>query len=182
MAHVSPDGRWLRINEKLCEMSGYTRDELLCMSYREMTPSEDLSASEERVRRLLIGETGPYSVERRYVRKDGSRFWVNLSVSLVRKEPSDEPDFFVCVAEDVTARKLAELVPDPLTPRETKILNRIVAGRKNPQIAGDLSLSLGTVKLEVRQILKKLEAGDRRRAAYRAVEIGLVHPRLAENS
>ena len=100
--------------------------------------------------------------------------WVNLSVSLTRR-PSGEPDYLVCVAEDITARKLGELLSEPLTPRETEVLRRIAAGWQNPRIAKDLSYGLGAIKLDVRNILAKLGVRDRRRAA-RAVEIGLLAP------
>lgn len=177
MAHVTPDSYWLRVNDKLCEISGYSREELLGKTFLELTPPEDRQASLERVNRMLAGRLGPYSVERRYIRKDGSRVWVNLSISLVRK-PSGEPDFFICVAENITGRKIAELVPEPLTGREMKVLCQIVAGKTNPQISENLCHSLSTVKLCVQLILTKLGATCRREAADRAVEIGLVSPTL----
>lgn len=175
IAHLAPDGCWLRVNERLCEISGYRRDELLRMSYLDLTLPEDLAARDEHLRRLLDGETGPYCVERRYVRKDGSRVWVNLSVSLVRA-PSGRPDYIVCVAEDTTACRIEELVTDPLTPRELRVLESLATGLTDPQISRSLSHSLGTVKLEVRHILAKLRVGNRKRAATRAVEIGLISP------
>lgn len=175
IAHVTLDGRWLRVNDKLCEISGYNREELLGTTFLELTPPEDQQASLDRIRRMLAGKLGPYSVEKRYVRKDGARIWVNLSVSLAYKS-SGEPDFLVCVADDITERKIEELVPESFLPREMEILDRIVAERRNRQIAEDLSLSMGTVKRDVRRILYKLGVGDRRRAAARALEIGLVSP------
>lgn len=175
MAHVSPEGRWLRVNEAFCEISGYARAELMGGSPRDLSPPEDLETGEERVRRLLDGRSGSYSEERRYVRKDGSRVWVDLSVSLVSTS-SGAPDYLACVAEDVTARKLAELLPDPLTGREISVLRLMAAGRKNGQIAQELSYSLGTVKLDVRNVLAKLRAKNRRRAAAWAVDIGLIPP------
>lgn len=175
MAHVAPDGAWLRVNDKLCEISGYSREDLLGMSYLDLTLPEDLAASEKRVRRLLDGETGSYAVERRYVRKGGSRVWVNLSVSLVRR-PVGEPEFLVCLAENITARKLKEYVPDTLTFRETGVLRGIVAGDTNRWIARELYQSLSTVKLDVQKILRKLRVENRESAALRAVEIGLMPP------
>lgn len=124
---------------------------------------------------LIKGDLGSYSMERRYVRKNGSRVWVELSVSLERK-PSGEPDYLFCVAEDITARKVRELVPDALTSRELEVLRGIVAGKTNKRIACDILSSPGTIKLDVRCILEKLGAKDRKRAAARAVEIGLVPP------
>lgn len=177
MAHVSPDGGWLRINDKLCEISGYPREELLGMSYLDLALPDDLAAGEERVRRLLDGGTVPYSVERRYVRKDGSRVWVNLSVSLVRTA-SGEPDYIVCVAEDVTKRKLEELVPDPLTPKEMVVLRLAAEGLSNRRIAERLTYSVHAIKLYMRSIFTKLrlEVRTRQEAVARAVDIGLIKP------
>ncbi len=140
MAHVALDGRWLRVNDKLCEISGYEREELLGMSLLDLTPKEDLEASRERMGSLIKGDLGPYTMQRRYVRKDGSRVWVELSVSLER-EASGEPDYLFCVAEDITARKIQELVPDPLTFRELEVLRLVVAGRTNRCVARGLSHS-----------------------------------------
>jgi PAS domain S-box-containing protein len=177
IAHLTPEGRWLRVNDRLCEISGYSREELLEKTFLELTPPEDRKGSIERVQRMLEGKLGPYSLERRYIRKDGLRIWVNLSVSLARK-PSGEPDFLICVAEDITDRKIAEFIPERLTEREMEVLCHIAAGKTNPQIARQLSHSLGTVKSDVRRIIAKLEARDRKQAASRAIEIGLIFPPL----
>lgn len=175
MAHVSPEGRWIRINDALCEISGYSREELLGMTYRDLSLPEDIEAGEERVRRLLEGETGPYTVERRYVRKDGSRVWVSLSVSLVRKA-SGESDFLVCVAEDFTDRKLRELVPDPLIDREIEVLQLIACWQTNQEIACRLDYSPSTIKSHVQSILKKLGVENRRESVTKAIRIGLIAP------
>lgn len=117
------------------------------------------------------------SVLRRYVRKDGSRVWVNLSVSLVRAS-SGEPEYLVCVAEDITERKLKELVPDPLTPKEMAVLRLASEGLSNPRIAGRLAYSVHAIKLHMRCIYTKLklEVRTRREAVARAVDIGLIKP------
>ncbi len=175
MAHVTPDGRWLRVNDKLCEISGYSHEELVGISFLDMTSSGDRQDSIDRFRRVLGGGLGPYSVERRYIRKDGSRIWVNLSVSLVC-QVSGDPNFLICVAEDITVRKLKQIVPDSLTSREMEILRRIAGGQKNQQISKELAYSLGTVKLEVRHILCKLGVGSRREAVHRSIELGLTTP------
>jgi DNA-binding NarL/FixJ family response regulator len=101
--------------------------------------------------------------------------WVNLSVSLVRR-PDGEPERLFCVAEDVTERKLAELVPDPLTPRELEVLNLVARWRTNREIARSLAYSTSTIKLDVQNIIRKLDVGDRRQAAAKAVRIGLILP------
>ncbi|MES2939778.1 MAG: PAS domain S-box protein [Pseudomonadota bacterium] len=95
--HVALDGRVLRVNRKLCEMHGYSREELLGM------PSGDLSADggaagRAATERLLRGETGSYSEERRFIRKDGTHYPARVSASLVRD--AAEP-YFVSIVEDI---------------------------------------------------------------------------------
>ncbi|HEX2098499.1 MAG TPA: PAS domain S-box protein [Rubrobacteraceae bacterium] len=107
IAHVDPNGRWLRVNQKLCDMVGYTREELLELTYQDITYPDDLDADIEYVRQLLADEIQTRSMEKRYFRKDGSIVWVNLTVSLVH-EPSGEPKYFIAVIEDIDKRKHAE--------------------------------------------------------------------------
>ncbi len=175
MAHVSPDGRWLRVNEKLSQIVGYDKDELLGLTFQDITHPDDLDADLDYVSRMLEGRMKSYAIEKRYVRKDGSRVWICLSVSLVRGA-SDEPKYFISVVEDITERKISELVPDPLTEKEMEVLGLIVRQRTNQQIASELNYSEATVKLHVQGILAKLGVDRRTKAARRAVEIGLVPP------
>jgi PAS domain S-box-containing protein len=107
VAHVAPDGRWLRANRRLAEKLGYTTDELAGLTFQNVTYPPDLEADEGQARRLLAGEIDSYALEKRYVRKDGSLVWANLTVSLVRR-PGGEPDYFIAVVEDVSARKALE--------------------------------------------------------------------------
>ena len=175
MAHASPDGHWLRVNGKMCEVLGRGREEFMGIRFQDLTPPEDLETAQDRFDRLLKGRLGPYTVERRFVRKDGSRVWVSLAVSLVRKS-SGAPDYFVCVAEDITLRKLAELVPNPLTPGELEVLELVARWHKNHEIAQRLNYSEGMIKVHVRKILRKLGVKRRNEAALKAVEIGLIPP------
>jgi PAS domain S-box-containing protein len=82
LAHVAPDGRWLMVNQKLCEIVGYTQPELLSMSYQQLTHPEDLLADLEVGRRMLAKEIHEKSREKRYLHKDGHYIWVNLTSSL----------------------------------------------------------------------------------------------------
>src|SRR5918997_4567267 len=107
VAHVGPDGRWLRVNDKLCEILGYSRKEMLRLNLQDIAYPEDHDADLEYVRRVLAGEIASYSMEKRYFRKDGSLIWANLAVSLVRG-PSGEPEYFIGAIEDITERKQAE--------------------------------------------------------------------------
>ena len=84
MALVDIDGRWLRVNRSLCELTGYTADELLAGRFQDITYPDDLESDLEYVKQTLAGERRGYRMDKRYVRKDGEIVWASLSVSLVR--------------------------------------------------------------------------------------------------
>ncbi len=101
------DGRWLYANERLCEITGYTRDELLQLHWQDLTHPGDLDQGHQKTQRLLKGEISSFYLEKRYLRKDETVIWIGLTVSLVRK-PTGEPDYFISIVQDITARKEAE--------------------------------------------------------------------------
>lgn len=107
MTIVSPEGRWLHINHRLCTMLGYTQDELMAQTFQDVTYPDDLESDLDNTRRVLSGKVSAFSMEKRYIRKNGSVFWANLQVSLVRK-PDQTPDYFVAVVEDIQSRKEIE--------------------------------------------------------------------------
>jgi PAS domain S-box-containing protein len=107
IAQVYPDGRWLRVNQRLCDIVGYTRDELLQCTFQDITHPEDLNTDLNFVQQVLAGDIPTYSMEKRYIRKDHSLVWVNLTVGIVRDE-TGAPKYFVSVIEDIAARKLEE--------------------------------------------------------------------------
>jgi hypothetical protein len=107
MAQVSPDGRWLRVNRKLCAILGRTPAELLGRSLLDLAHPDDLADCLEAARRMLAGEIEAFSGERRYLREDGTPSWVNLNVALAREGP-DSPAHFILVLEDIQTRKDAE--------------------------------------------------------------------------
>ncbi|HMC16838.1 MAG TPA: PAS domain S-box protein [Albitalea sp.] len=107
IAHVAPEGRILRVNKRLCDTLGYSRDEMLAMRFHDITWPEDLPDTVRQAQRLLDGEIENYTIEKRYRHKSGSVVWASLTVALVR-EPDGRPAYFVSVLEDVTGRKQAE--------------------------------------------------------------------------
>ena len=108
MAHVATDGRWLRVNDRLCAMIGYSRSELLGTTFQNITHPDDLATDIVSVNQLLAGEIATYAMEKRYFRKDGKIVWINLTVSLVRKADGT-PDYFLSVIDDITGRKRADI-------------------------------------------------------------------------
>jgi PAS domain S-box-containing protein len=107
VARVSPDGRFLEANDRFCAIAGRTREELTRLTFQEITWPEDLDADVAQARAVLAGEIDTYTIEKRYLSRDGGPIWIDLTVSLVRKA-NGEPDYFVSVIADIASRKQAE--------------------------------------------------------------------------
>ena len=101
------DGHYLRVNRALCDILGYSEEELLATTFQDLTYPEDREASMAYVDRLVAGEIEKYSLEKRYVRANDSPVWVSLSVSLVR-DADNRPLYYVAQVQDITERKQAE--------------------------------------------------------------------------
>jgi two-component system, cell cycle sensor histidine kinase and response regulator CckA len=107
MAITSPDRRWLEVNDHLCRMLGYTREELLQIRWSDLTPEGDMGVNERFLRQSLEGELDTYSLEKRYRRKDGGLVHASIAVRCIRK-PDGQADYFLTVVQDQTARIEAE--------------------------------------------------------------------------
>jgi PAS domain S-box-containing protein len=107
-AHADPaTGRLLQVNEKLCRFLGYDGEELLSMTFSDVTHPDDQAQDLEGLSRLLRGEIREYAAEKRYVRKDGQTVWGQLAVSLVR-DANGRALHTVAITRDITERKRLE--------------------------------------------------------------------------
>ena len=107
IADCDLQGRFLRVNQKLCEIVGYTREELLQKTWQDITHPDDLAASLEQFLPLLRGEQPGYSLEKRLVRKDGSLVWIDQAVSL-RRDAAGTPASVIAILQDISERKRLE--------------------------------------------------------------------------
>jgi diguanylate cyclase (GGDEF)-like protein/PAS domain S-box-containing protein len=116
IAHVAPDGNFLRVNEQFARITGHSVDALMQYGFQQITYPDDLASDLAHVERLLSGADNRYVMEKRYLRPDASIVWVNLTVALTH-DASGAPDFFVAVIEDKSEIKRAhsEAMRDPLT-------------------------------------------------------------------
>lgn len=137
IAHVALDGRWIRVNKKLSDIIGYSHEELLSRSFQEITYIEDLEADFEQIAALLAGKVSSYQTEKRYIRKDGTLVWANLTVSLVRNADA-EPDYFIAVVEDIQARKDAEATIRLNRAQLQVMFDNLDAGIITSSLGGDL--------------------------------------------
>jgi sigma-B regulation protein RsbU (phosphoserine phosphatase) len=107
IAHVNLEGRLFWVNKKFCEITGYSLDEVNLLNFRNITYHADIAADEENLKRLIAGEDTSYNLEKRYVRKNDSLVWINITVTLI-KGSEGSPSYFIGVIEDISARKAEE--------------------------------------------------------------------------
>ncbi len=106
LALVAMSGRWLEVNQPLCNIVGYPADELMRTDFQAITHPDDLDADLDLFRRLLAGDVASYTMEKRYLHKDGRTVWVQLDVSVVR-DADGKPLYCVSQVQDVTQRRSA---------------------------------------------------------------------------
>lgn len=116
IAHVGMDGSFLMVNPRFAEITGYSAEALMRTGFQAITHPEDLNADIGLLARLTGGELPRYTMEKRYLRADGSFIWVNLTVAMARDE-AGTPDFYVAVVEDMSEMRQAhfDAIHDPLT-------------------------------------------------------------------
>lgn len=106
MALVSLEGKWLKVNRKVCDIVGYSEEELSQLTFQDITHPEDLDSDLNYLQQVIANEIETYNMEKRYFHKNGQIVWVLLSVSLAR-DNNRNPLFFISQIEDITERKLA---------------------------------------------------------------------------
>ena len=100
-------GRLLRVNPKLCDITGYSEEELLGMTFTEVMRPEERQKNVEGSQQTVRGETSEHEVEKRYVRKDGQAVWVSMNTKTIRDE-AGQPLQTVSVIQDITDHVQAE--------------------------------------------------------------------------
>ena len=107
IAEANAEGRFLRVNEEFCRITGYSEAELKARTFFQITDPDDIEPDRANYERQWKGELDAYTLEKRYVRKDGRRVWIELSASLVRDD-SGKPAYGIRIVRDVSERKHAE--------------------------------------------------------------------------
>jgi PAS domain S-box-containing protein len=99
--------QWLRVNKKMCEITGYSAGELLQLRVPDITYPEDRQVDQEAFERVVRGEAPDYRMEKRYIRKDGALVWVNVNMTVIR-DAAGQPLRTVAAIEDITERRRAQ--------------------------------------------------------------------------
>jgi two-component system, cell cycle sensor histidine kinase and response regulator CckA len=145
MALVGLDGSWLQVNRALCELVGYSRDELLELTFQDLTHPDDLETDLGYSNQTLAGEIDTYQMEKRYFHKRGDVVWVLLSVSLVRTRDG-APLYFISQIQDITARKQAQQERDRLRDDLHHAQKLEAIGRLAGGVAHDFNNMLTAIK------------------------------------
>ncbi len=107
-ALATPEGKFVKFNQVACDMVGYTQDEILKMTWMDITHADHMQESFDLMSKLMQGRIPAFTIEQRAVRKDGNIIWVNLTVVLARDSEGD-PMYIIGEMENITARKLGEM-------------------------------------------------------------------------
>ncbi len=158
VAHVDIDGAFIRLNRRFCDIIGYTREEMLKKKFSEITHPDDLESALNNYKMALNSDIGTYSLEKRYIKKDKSIVWVNLTVSLVR-DFNGAPDYFIGVIEDINDRKKIETESEDLI-NELEAKNTELE-RFTYTVSHDLKSPLITIKGFLGALKEDLISNDR---------------------
>jgi PAS domain S-box-containing protein len=166
IAESDSEGRFLRVNEAFCRISGYGRDELLERTFLDVTHPDDVEADRGRYACQVAGEFDQYRAEKRYVRKDGAIIWVDVSSSTVRDSGGGFA-YGVRMVQDITARKEAD--------RHKKLL----LDELNHRVKN----TLATVQALAAQTARNCTSAEEFRARFepRLVALSAAHDRLTRN-
>jgi len=107
IAHMTLEEEWISVNQRYCEITGYSRAEILQLKVADLTHPEDVPATREFIDRIRSGELPEDKMEKRYVRRNGDVIWVHLTVSVVRSSNGD-PLYLVAFVDDITERRQAQ--------------------------------------------------------------------------
>jgi PAS domain S-box-containing protein len=120
-------GQWLRVNKKMCEITGYSASELVQLRVPDITHPADRQLDREAFERVVRGETPDYRMEKRYIRKDGSLAWVNVNMTIIR-DAAGQPTRTVAAIEDITTRKELEAQMERLHTEHAAVLDSLGEG------------------------------------------------------
>ena len=107
IAHMTLEEEWISVNERYCEITGYSREQILTLKIADLTHPDDMPATREFIARIRSGEVPGDKMEKRYIRQNGDVIWIHLTVFTVRS-PNEDPLYLVAFIDDITERRQAQ--------------------------------------------------------------------------
>jgi PAS domain S-box-containing protein len=153
IAMVEPNGRWREVNDELCNIVGYPREELMQLTFQDITHPEDLETDLSLLHQLVTGKLKRYQLEKRYIKKDGSSIWIELTVTM-QKTANGEVDYFCSVIKDIQSAKENEIALNSL--RKT-LEDKVNQRTKDLNYANQNLVRAFEQKIKSEQLLQKKE-------------------------
>ena len=147
------DGKITRTNNYFCQMTGYTAQELESMTAADLTYPDDISDSRDKIKQLYTGKIDSFTIEKRYLRKDGSNFWATTAVTLIQNPVEDSPRC-LAVVQDIRDRKAAELALQDSQTRFQRMTENVPGMIHRYIVHADGSDELTYVDSQVREIFE----------------------------
>ncbi len=163
-------GQWLRVNQKMCAITGYSAEQMLQMQAADITHPEDLQRDRDLFQRVIRGEAPDYRIEKRYLRKDRSTAWVNVNKTIIR-DANGQPLRTLATIEDITERK--HLEAQLRQAQKLEAIGQLAGGVAHDfnNILAAIMMHLGLLQMtpglnhEMRRALEDLDAQARRAAS-----------------
>lgn len=152
ITHTAVSGKLLLVNNKFAEITGYTKDELTKLTFQEITYPDDLETDLQHLRMMLDRKIDNYTMEKRYVKKEGSPVWVRLNVSAMRN-PDHSVKYFIAIVEDITEAKKAHEIRQRLADVSRERNELLQINKSKDEFIGIASHQLRTPATAVKQYL-----------------------------
>jgi diguanylate cyclase (GGDEF)-like protein/PAS domain S-box-containing protein len=151
IAMVAPNGGWIGVNDALCDIVGYTREELAHMTFQHITYADDLNVDLSMLEQLVAGEIDRYQLDKRYIHKSGKLVWINLTVTK-QLNKQGQLEYFVSIIKDIHSRKEAE---SSLAELRRTLEERVKDRTQELRSANEMLASVINQQLQTEQALRK---------------------------
>jgi PAS domain S-box-containing protein len=166
------EGRLLRVNDRMCEILGYSHSELLGRGFHNITHPDDRENSVHQVLQLTSGPARRFSLEKRYIHKNGSTVWATLTCSVVR-DAHGQPAYFVATIEDISRRRTAEAERGRLMKQKDLLMRET-----HHRVKNSLALVASMLSLQIRRIHNPEARVHLSDAYQRILAVAHLHERL----
>ena len=154
IAMVAPDGGWLRVNDALCQIVGYSQDELIKLTFQDITHPDDLNTDLSLLQQLINNDIDHYQLEKRYITKSGRSVWIDLIVTK-KLSINGELEYFISIIKNIQEQKEAEA---SLAKLHKELESRVETRTKDLQLANEMLSASIAQQLRFEQELRRREA------------------------